>query len=274
MDQSLSSEISPQLAEPESPDLEVTSTSYVGRWNRLVSTTNWEKGRIILEWRCRLMEAGAPPQAYSDEAWSRRVGHVSPQHVGRLRRVAEQFGEVYRQYEGLYWSHFHAALDWNDAEMWLEGAVQNGWSVAQMRTTRWEATGAAPDQKPDPDGVVAAESDEDVDAALDEPADAVPFDAPGVVRDVDSGATADDEPDEPDEGDVAEVPRAEAGPTAEPVRPFEGLAALPDDLAEAFESFKLALLNHKVGGWKAISRDQVLAALDALKQLALAPADG
>ena len=24
---------------------------YVGRWNQLVSTTNWEKGRIIIQWR-------------------------------------------------------------------------------------------------------------------------------------------------------------------------------------------------------------------------------
>ena len=24
---------------------------FVGQWNRLVSTTNWEKGRIICEWQ-------------------------------------------------------------------------------------------------------------------------------------------------------------------------------------------------------------------------------
>ena len=58
-------------------DLDATSLSFVGRWNRLVSTTNWEKGRIISEWRARLIDADAPVQSYSDEAWSRRAGNVS-----------------------------------------------------------------------------------------------------------------------------------------------------------------------------------------------------
>ena len=118
------------------------STEFVGRWNRLVSTTNWQKGEIIRQWRNALEASGAPAEEYTDEAWSRRVGGVSPQHVGRLRRVCERFGEVYEQYPGLYWSHFHAALDWPDAEMYLEGAVQNDWSVPRMREQRQEATGA------------------------------------------------------------------------------------------------------------------------------------
>ena len=71
------------------------------------------------------------------------MGGVTPQHVGRLRRVFERFGETHDQYAGLYWSHFQAALDWPDAEMYLEGAVQNDWSVAQMRNERWEAMGGA-----------------------------------------------------------------------------------------------------------------------------------
>ena len=79
----------------------------------------------------------------SDEAWSREVGGVSPQHVGRLRRTYERFGAVHKQYPGLYWSHFQAALDWPDAEMYLEGAVQNDWSVSQMRNQRWEVSAAA-----------------------------------------------------------------------------------------------------------------------------------
>jgi hypothetical protein len=55
------------------------------------------------------------------------------------------------------------------------------------------------------------------------------------------------------------------------VRPFENLAELPEDLAEAFESFKLAILRHKTDDWRQISRDDVLASLDALKELVLAP---
>ena len=140
------------------------STEYVGRWNRLISTTNWEKGRIVSEWRAALQQADAPAASYADDAWSQQVGGVTPQHVGRLRRVYERFGDVHQQYPGLYWSHFQAALDWPDAEMYLEGAVQNNWSVAQMRNQRWEAMGGAPELQPQDADIVAAELDEDVSA--------------------------------------------------------------------------------------------------------------
>jgi hypothetical protein len=137
-------------------NLDNASQPYVGRWNTLVSTTNWEKGRIINEWRAALVEAGAPPREYADEAWARRVGAVTGQHVGRLRRVYERFGLVYREYPRLYWSHFYAALEWDDAEMYLEGAVQSGWTVAQMRRRRWEAMGAVEGEKPRDGDIVVA----------------------------------------------------------------------------------------------------------------------
>ena len=119
-------------------ELDAASQPFVGQWNQLVSTTNWDKGRIIFDWREALIEAEAPAVEYSDEAWSRRVGNVTGQHVGRLRRVFQRFGTTANDYEGLFWSHFQAALDWEDAEMWLEGGVQNEWSVSQMRRQRWE----------------------------------------------------------------------------------------------------------------------------------------
>ena len=121
--------------------IEETSTEFLGQWNRLISTTNWEKGRIICQWRDKLIEAAAPPSSVTNEAWSRWVGNVSPQHAGRLRRVYQRFGSVYYDYSGLYWSHFQAALDWDDAEMGLEGATRTGWSIAQMRYQRWETIG-------------------------------------------------------------------------------------------------------------------------------------
>jgi hypothetical protein len=58
------------------------------------------------------------------------------------------------------------------------------------------------------------------------------------------------------------------------VRPFEELPELPADVSEAFEAYKLAILRHKVAGWHEISLSQLLASLEALKQLALAPPSG
>lgn len=259
--------------------IEETSQQYLGRWNRLISTTNWEKGRIILEWREALIASGAPATEYSDEAWSRRVGNVTPQHVGRLRRVAELFGAVRDDYPGIYWSHFQAALDWHDAEMWLEGAVQNGWSVAQMRNQRWEALGAPDDDRPRDEDVVTSELDEDYT-----PTEMVAFGEPETVR-----GPRDDEDERSDfnrersgraeyeSGSPSDEPPFDAdGParqTPPEVRPFANLAELPEDLSEAFEAFKLAILRHKLADWAEVPRDDVLAALDSLRQLALAPRD-
>ncbi len=250
------------------------SREYVGRWNRLVSTTNWEKGRIIHEWRETLQQADAPPASFTDDAWSRQVGGVTPQHVGRLRRVYERFGEVFEQYPGLYWSHFQAASDWPDAEMYLEGAVRSGWSVSQMRDQRWEALGGPPELKPRDADIVAAELDEDVSADNDDRLPATISASLSEVHGTDEISA--DEPlayEDDEAGASVRVPPVAAAPAAPPLRPFEALPPLPPDLNEAFELMKLAILNHKVSGWQEIACDDVLAVLESLRQLALAPAE-
>ncbi len=248
--------------------LETASLPFVGRWNTLVSTTNWEKGRIISQWRSSLEEQEAAVGEYSDEAWAQLVQGVSSQHTGRLRRVHDRFGDVQDQYNGLFWSHFQAALDWDDAEMWLEGAVQSKWTVAQMRAKRWETLGGSAELKPREEDVVAAELDEDVVAD-----EAIPETLTGsvaVAHDATGESEADDKSDaqEPDDdsspGTVEGVPR-------ETVRPFADLGKLPDDLTEAFESFKLAILRHKSAGWQEVTLEEILGTLEALKELALAP---
>ena len=257
-----------------------TSTEYVGRWNRLISTTNWEKGRIISEWRAALEQNDASADAASDEAWSRQVGGVTPQHVGRLRRVYDRFGQVYSQYSGLYWSHFQAACEWPDAEMYLQGAVDNDWSVSQMREQRWEAMGGSPEQKPSESDIIATELDEDVthtDEKQATPPEAI-SESLAEVHDTsdlpsDESEAAEFDADLPVGTDTDAVPQAaDAEVAPPPVRPFESLPELPTDLSEAFDLFKLAILAHKVTGWSEISQDGALAVVDSLRQLILAPA--
>jgi len=257
---------------------EETSLTYLGKWHLLVSSTNWEKGRIIHQWRLALIEAQASPLQFSDEAWSRRVGNVSSQHVGRLRRVFDRFGAVRESYSGLYWSHFQAAIDWNDAEMWLEGAVQNGWSVAEMRTSRWMAMGSPVEESPQETDVVAAEMDEDVVAEvtteIKDPAarettgpdlsEGPDFGDEGYEGD---GASAYDDGESASGELTAGV--EDMGPAPESARPFENLAALPPDLADAMESFKLAILRHKLSGWAEVSAEDVLEALNGLRHLVM-----
>ena len=260
------------------------SSPFEGRWNRLISTTNWEKGQIIFEWRTALKSADAPATELSDEAWAQRVGGVTGQHVGRLRRVFERFGETNEQYEGLFWSHFQAALDWDDAELWLEGGIQNKWSVSKMRKARWEALGAPEELKPKDEDVIAMEINEDLDTREDHQPQLVNESCEAVGAPVPEGPVFGDE----DELESGGGEAGASGSTEEPgasiyaedqdtvpfVRPFENLADLPEDLSEAFESFKLCIIRHKANEWQEISREDTLGTLEALKELALAPATG
>ena len=265
----------------ENVDQEVVdrkSQPFVGRWERLVSRTNWEKGRIIQQWRETLIAAGAPAVEYSDEAWSQRVKGVTGQHVGRLRRVALRFGGVFPKYKGLHWSHFQAAIDWNDAEMWLEGAVQNKWSISQMRNQRHEALGGSEEELPSESEVIHAHIDEDYDPAAEGP---IPPRLSASYEEAQAGPR----PEGPDFGEAPETASAssnrsdpittkaaaQSAPNTPVVRPFDQLPELPENIAQAFEMFKLAILHHKGSQWKDISPENLLASLEALKTLVLTP---
>lgn len=268
-----------QLPELLTAELIAASQPFVGQWNRLVSTTNWDKGRIIADWRQALVAQEAQVTEYSDEAWGRLVGGVTGQHVGRLRRVFQRFGATQQQYAGLYWSHFQAALDWNDAEMWLEGAVQQNWSVARMREQRWETLGAVAADKPRTEDVVANEQDEDFEPARNQPPELtakyedVQADIPTGPRH--EGSDFGDEGSNSSTGtSFADRDYATGKTAAEPldlVRPFADLPTLPDDLADALEQFKLAILHHKTDGWREIAAVDVIRTLEALKILCTAP---
>ncbi|QDU28772.1 hypothetical protein ETAA8_38770 [Anatilimnocola aggregata] len=260
-------------------ELVAASQPFVGQWNRLVSTTNWDKGRIILDWRQALLAQEAIVTEYSDEAWARLVGGVTGQHVGRLRRVFQRFGATQQQYAGLFWSHFQAALDWTDAEMWLEGAVQQNWSVSRMREQRWETLGAVAADKPRSEDVVTNEKDEDFEPARNQKPE-----ISAKYEDVNADVTGPrhEGSDFGDEGSggssthgaYADRDQTAGTATAEPidlVRPFANLPELPDDLNDALEQFKLAILHHKTDGWKEVGLEDVLRSLDALKVLATAP---
>lgn len=253
---------------------------FVGQWNRLISTTNWEKGRIICQWREAMSADEAPTTAYSDEAWAQLVGGVTSQHVGRLRRVFQRFGDVYDQYEGLYWSHFQAAIDWDDAEMWLEGAISNGFSVSQMRGKRWETLGKIGDPPPESEG-----EDSNIAAGLDSPpdetGDSLTVEPTSAEQAVVRSPSADESKSRGDEDNslatTTEVDDADDGGTSAPVARRQPLSVqvdeLPDDLADAFEQFKLAIIAHRRANWTKTSPDDVIECLEALRDLALADPD-
>ena len=52
------------------------------------------------------------------------------------------------------------------------------------------------------------------------------------------------------------------------IRPFEAFQDLPDDVSDACNAFKIAIIRHKSEQWEEISREDMLGLFDALKQLA------
>ncbi|SRR6056297_106866 len=261
-------------ASPLAPEvLDRTSEPYLGQWNRLISSTNWEKGRIISEWRAALVESGAASSEYSDDAWARRAGGVTAPHVGRLRRVYDHFGSGYENYAGLYWSHFLAALDWEDAPLWLEGAMQSGWSVSQMREQRWQARGGKPTEKPSADDLAVVDMDEDII----EPAQGG---GGGPHREEEpDGISAGPDYEGPDfgedpsrdalDGAAAGAPafEDEAAAAGDLIQPFRDLPELPADLSEAVEMLKLAILRHKAEKWASVEATDVVRYLVGLRML-------
>lgn len=252
------------------------SEPYVGRWHRLVSQTNWEKGRIIVEWRTALIASGTAVSSYSDEAWAQQVGAVTSQHVGRLRRVYDRFGDEQHSYEGLFWSHFLAALDWDDAELWLEGALRSGWSVSQMRSTRSEAMVAAGGEPVQHEELIAAELDDGfVPLVADENEE--------TRSKADSEYDGETAPlaEGPDFGDAdiasdSSASRTEAGDvesdsfseTANLGNPFQCLGDLPPDVADALEQFKLSIIRHRASQWSDVSQTKILEVIEALRAFA------
>jgi len=241
----------------------------------LVSQTNWEKGSVILSWRNDLIAAGLPNTAYSDEAWARRVGNVTPQHVGKLRRVAERFGEKSNDFTGLYWSHFNTALDWDDAELWLEGAVQNGWSVAQMRAQRWETLGGTDEQRPSEGDIFVSDIDEELYRQA--PPDRIEGRSVEIGRaDLDAApvAPSDSSAQPLQKKEQSKKDRAKqteshgnVSSTRELLMLLKDISKFPADLADPLELLKVAILNQKLAGWKSVSAEQVRQSLDSLKML-------
>lgn len=268
--------------QPVSEKTHQQSQPFIGQWNQLISTTNWDKGVIICQWRKSLEDQFADPGEYSDEAWAQLVGGVSSQHVGRLRRTSERFGHVFQEYSGLYWSHFYAALDWDDAEMWLEGAIQNKWSISQMRHQRWETMGKVAQDRPQDSDIVTLEMAEETQSlALAEKTEA----DRNNDRDYIEGPVHEG-PDFGDEGEPSSASTTTAGEEstdtdgadAEPakphqIRPFESFKNLPEDVMDAANEFKVVIIKHKLGDWEEIDRDEMLGLLDALKQLATIAAE-
>lgn len=91
-------------------------------------SSNWTLGKCASTW-CEKYANGRTDADFAN------LCDCSQQQVNYARRVYEAFGDVYKTFCKLTWSHFYAALNWDDASECLAMAEDMEWSVRDMR--RW-----------------------------------------------------------------------------------------------------------------------------------------
>ncbi len=101
----------------------------VNRAREALSRCHWEIGECADQWTER------HARGRTDADFGALIG-LSGDQVYQRRRVWQQFGEVADQFENLKWSHFYAALNWDDADDCLKWADDIKATVAQMKAWR------------------------------------------------------------------------------------------------------------------------------------------
>jgi hypothetical protein len=106
-----------------------TETELIRRAQQALSQCNWEVGECAAIWTRRFA------RGRTDADFAVLVG-LSPDQVYQRRRVWETFSDVRDNYPGLKWSHFYAALTWDDAAECLQWAQEIQATVAEMKAWR------------------------------------------------------------------------------------------------------------------------------------------
>jgi len=108
---------------------EDTESALIVRAQLALSHCNWEVGECAAQWTKRFA------RGRTDADFGALVG-LSPDQVYQRRRVWETFGDVCGNYPSLKWSHFYAAINWDDAAECLQWAQDVQAGVAEMRAWR------------------------------------------------------------------------------------------------------------------------------------------
>lgn len=106
-----------------------TETELIQRAQTALSSCNWEVGECAAVWTKRFA------RGRTDSDFANLVG-LSGDQVYQRRRVWETFADVEANYPALKWSHFYAALTWEDAAECLQWAQEIQATVAEMKAWR------------------------------------------------------------------------------------------------------------------------------------------
>jgi hypothetical protein len=101
----------------------------VARAQDAVSLCRWVVGECAAVWTARYA------RGRTDGDFAVLIG-ISGDQVYQRRRVWETFHEIREEFPKLKWSHFYAALNWDDARDCLSWAEDTQSTVAEMRAWR------------------------------------------------------------------------------------------------------------------------------------------
>lgn len=106
-----------------------TEAELIQRAQFALSSCNWEVGECAALWTKRFA------RGRTDADFANLIG-LSGDQVYQRRRVWETFADVQANYPALKWSHFYAALTWEDAAECLQWAQEIQATVAEMKAWR------------------------------------------------------------------------------------------------------------------------------------------
>ncbi len=118
-----------------------TEASLIARAQVAVSHCNWEVGECAALWTKRFA------RGRTDADFAALVS-LSADQVYQRRRVWETFADVFENYPTLRWSHFYAAINWDDAAECLQWAEDVQAGVAEMKAWRRAQRGEDLDAPP------------------------------------------------------------------------------------------------------------------------------
>ena len=116
-----------------------TEEQLVERAQLAVSSCRWVVGECAAQWTTRYA------RGRTDADFAAQVG-LTPDQIFQRRRVWETFHAVQSQYSELKWSHFYAALTWDDSAECLQWAEETRATVAEMKAWRRARRGEDLDQ--------------------------------------------------------------------------------------------------------------------------------
>lgn len=106
-----------------------TEADLIQRAQLALSSCNWEVGECAALWTRRFA------RGRTDADFANLIG-LSADQAYQRRRVWETFADVQANYPALKWSHFYAALTWEDAAECLQWAQEIQATVAEMKAWR------------------------------------------------------------------------------------------------------------------------------------------